>query len=273
MSDDSEDRLQIIVVDSLGPVYANNVLRLLTTDNGLYYSKNGVYTLIGATGAAHAASHQNGGSDEISVTGLAGLLADPQSVNVRKNSAGSVFQQKQLNLIEGSNVTLTVADDGVTGEVDITIAASGGSSIPVASCRVMRTSNQTIGTSSTTAISFDTESHDDGGLWAIGNPTRLVAPYDGYYYVWCCVRWANNATGRRLLFFKKNGTTDLGPDEGRPGNSVADTTNTMTCGGHFKLAQGDYIECVVNQDSGGNLDLLNSSEFFPLAGMILINVY
>jgi hypothetical protein len=125
MNDASEDRLQIIVVDSLGPVYANNVLRLLTTDNGLYYSKNGVYTLIGATGAAHASSHQNGGSDEIDVSGLSGLLADPQTVNVRKNSTGSVFQQKQLNLIEGSNITLTVADDGVTGEVDITIDAAG----------------------------------------------------------------------------------------------------------------------------------------------------
>jgi hypothetical protein len=31
-----------------------------------------------------------------------------------------------LNLIEGTNVTLTVADDGVDDEVDITIASSGG---------------------------------------------------------------------------------------------------------------------------------------------------
>src|SRR5688572_25862554 len=100
----------------------------------------------------------------------------------------------------------------------------GGSSVGKSS-RVARTSNQTIATSTSTAISFDSEIYDDGGFWAIGNPTRLTAPVDGYYEVWACVRWANNATGRRLLFYKKNATTDMGPEDGRPGNSVADTTN------------------------------------------------
>jgi len=33
----------------------------------------------GGVPAAHAASHQNGGSDEISVAGLSGTLADPQT--------------------------------------------------------------------------------------------------------------------------------------------------------------------------------------------------
>jgi hypothetical protein len=45
---------------------------------------------------------------------------------VRKNSAGTVFSRSQLNFIEGANVTLTVADDAGSGEVDITIAATGG---------------------------------------------------------------------------------------------------------------------------------------------------
>ena len=78
---------------------------------------------IATTGtAAHASSHQDGGSDEIVVTGLSGLLADPQKVNVRKNSGGSVFTRNQLNFIEGSGVTLTVLDDGT--EVDVTVAAT-----------------------------------------------------------------------------------------------------------------------------------------------------
>ncbi len=46
-----------------------------------------------------------------------------QSV-VRKNSAGSELIRRRLNLIEGSNVTLTVADDAVGDEVDITLAAA-----------------------------------------------------------------------------------------------------------------------------------------------------
>lgn len=47
---------------------------------------------------------------------------------VRKNSTGTVFERRRLNLIEGTNVTLTVADDAGNDEVDITIAATGGGS-------------------------------------------------------------------------------------------------------------------------------------------------
>ncbi len=39
----------------------------------------GVETILGPPPAAHAASHQNGGGDEISVAGLSGVLADPQT--------------------------------------------------------------------------------------------------------------------------------------------------------------------------------------------------
>jgi len=47
-------------------------------------------------------------------------------VYVRKNSTGTVVRQPRLNLIEGSNVTITVSEDTVDGEVDITIASTGG---------------------------------------------------------------------------------------------------------------------------------------------------
>jgi hypothetical protein len=49
-----------------------------------------------------------------------------QKVEVVKNSGVVVGTRKQLNFIEGSNVTLTIADDGVNDQVDITIAAAGG---------------------------------------------------------------------------------------------------------------------------------------------------
>lgn len=72
----------------------------------------------------HATNHQNGGTDEISVTGLSGLLADAQTVAIHKNGT-IVGTRKNVNFIEGTNVTLTIADDGVDDEVDVTINASG----------------------------------------------------------------------------------------------------------------------------------------------------
>lgn len=47
-------------------------------------------------------------------------------VNVRKNSTGSVFTRRRINLIEGTGITLTVADDSPNDEVDVTITAPSG---------------------------------------------------------------------------------------------------------------------------------------------------
>jgi hypothetical protein len=47
-------------------------------------------------------------------------------IEVVKNSGGIVGTRKQLNFIEGTNVTLTIADDAVNDQVDITINSSGG---------------------------------------------------------------------------------------------------------------------------------------------------
>jgi hypothetical protein len=76
---------------------------------------------------AHATSHQSGGSDVITVTGLSGLLSDAQKVTIRKNSGSNVGTRHRLNFIEGSGTTLTITDDATDNEVDITIASAGGS--------------------------------------------------------------------------------------------------------------------------------------------------
>jgi hypothetical protein len=57
---------------------------------------------------------------------LTGTLDANARVGVRKNSAGATFTRRRVNFIEGTNVTITVADDATDEEVDVTIAASGG---------------------------------------------------------------------------------------------------------------------------------------------------
>lgn len=47
-------------------------------------------------------------------------------IDVSKNSGSVVGTRPKLNVIEGTNVTLTVADNAGTGAVDVTIATSGG---------------------------------------------------------------------------------------------------------------------------------------------------
>jgi hypothetical protein len=47
-------------------------------------------------------------------------------VTIRKNSGANIGSRPRLNFIEGSNITLTIADDNVDNEIDITISASSG---------------------------------------------------------------------------------------------------------------------------------------------------
>lgn len=43
---------------------------------------------------------------------------------LRKNSGGAEFTRRRVNLIEGTGVTITMVDDGVDDEVDVTLDAS-----------------------------------------------------------------------------------------------------------------------------------------------------
>lgn len=47
-------------------------------------------------------------------------------LSVSKNAGATVGTRRKLNFMEGTNVTLTIADDAGNGEIDITINASGG---------------------------------------------------------------------------------------------------------------------------------------------------
>ncbi len=58
-------------------------------------------------------------------------------VGVRKNTAGSTFLRRRLNLIEGTGITLTVADDAGSEEVDVTVTATGTSLSAIDDQRVL----------------------------------------------------------------------------------------------------------------------------------------
>lgn len=55
-------------------------------------------------------------------------LSNNARVAVNKNSGATVGTRRRLNFIEGTGVTLTIADDSGNEEVDITIASSSGAS-------------------------------------------------------------------------------------------------------------------------------------------------
>ena len=68
-------------------------------------------------------------------------LGNVARTTVRKNAGADVGSRRRLNFTEGSNITLTIADDSVNEEIDITIAASGGGGTPAGSTNYIQYNN------------------------------------------------------------------------------------------------------------------------------------
>jgi len=126
--------------------------------------------------------------------------------------------------------------------------------------RVYRSTNQTIPNSTGIAISFDSERYDTDGIHS-GSSTQLYCNTAGKYSIHGQIYWDNNATGYRQLAISLNGTTQIAikRDEGQVGSNPMIHQISTT----WDLNVGDYVELVVNQTSGGNLNVLTASSFSP----------
>lgn len=72
----------------------------------------------------HAAEHEDGGSDEIAVDDLGGVLADPQKVDV--SVAGTpIGSRPKINLISGTNATVSAVDNPGANRIDVTVGGPG----------------------------------------------------------------------------------------------------------------------------------------------------
>ncbi|MBE7439062.1 MAG: hypothetical protein HS115_11445 [Spirochaetales bacterium] len=122
--------------------------------------------------------------------------------------------------------------------------------------RVIRSTNQTIGTGTFIAISFDLEIANTAGYWNNSNPTRLTAPSTGYYNLTCTVAFSPNATGDRAVGIQA-------PHAGQFAVSRVQAVTTgsvtsITTSAVHRFNTGQYAECYGAQSSGGNLDIYSS---------------
>lgn len=191
----------------------------------------------------------------------AGLLA--KSGNQTSITGNKTISSGTWDFTSATEVKVATA---ASGDNDTTAASTGfvqqelgnpSTSRPIG--RSARTSAQTIGTGSWTAISFDTELTDtDSMIDVSGQPTRVTCSTPGSYIVKANVSWAANNTGvRGIRVTHKNsaGTTQAtyGADL-RQSVSNGATVTECTTGHGVVLAAGDYVIVEVYQDSGGNLN-------------------
>lgn len=99
----------------------NSGLYYLATDNngGTLYQSSGSAWIQVAAGATHGATHSSGGPDALS-----GNLDATARLNIAKS--GTVTgTRREINLIPGTNISVTTADDSANEKVDVTLAITG----------------------------------------------------------------------------------------------------------------------------------------------------
>jgi hypothetical protein len=133
-------------------------------------------------------------------------------------------------------------------------------------CRAYNSALQTIGTGSATAITFDSERFDLGAMHDTGsNTSRLTVPSGGggKYLVGGNVAWqANSDSSRRIVQMRLNGSTPIGEENNAAINSASYAT-VQSLSTIYALAAADYVEVVVRQDAGGNLNVTASGNVSP----------
>ena len=116
-------------------------------------------------------------------------------------------------------------------------------------CRVINTGTQTIADSTITALVFNSEVHDTDGGWAIGSPGYLYARRDGYYVAGGAWSMVHSSSCRMWVAIRVSGSTYVGAGEIRSTANAYSVVHVTT--GMFWMSDGDYIQLLGLQDSGG----------------------
>ena len=133
-----------------------------------------------------------------------------------------------------------------------------------------RSTAQTIPTATQTKVIFDTVDSDGWNCWDVSpNPTRLSVPLTGRYIITGNVAFEASASGHRAINILKNNTLELARSDFNPVSNSVDTHSTVTCHA-VTLTKGDYVELRVWQNSGSDLDIMNTGDHNPKMSLIYL---
>ena len=152
------------------------------------------------------------------------------------------------------------------------LKAAGGAAVwetvslpqPMLAARVEQTAPQSIPNTAWTALVFDEEVRDDGGLFAPAAPSRMTAPIAGWYTASGGLEFVSNATGAaRFAAIYKNGIPGVGrrmAAQSAPVNASGFTPRVMLAIVLY-LSAGEFIEFYAYQDTGAALLVNIAADF------------
>ena len=124
-------------------------------------------------------------------------------------------------------------------------------------CRLFNTTDQSISNTTTTAITFNSESFDSGNYHSTSsNTSRITIPSgkDGYYQFSGATRWPGGSVlGLRAMYLYKNGAEVWAGTFVAPSNTTINETLIYTQ--IVSAVATDYFELMVYQSTGGAYDV------------------
>lgn len=156
----------------------------------------------------------------------------------------SVGTRPTLNFHEGSNVTLTIADDAGNDEIDITIAATGGggggSSAVTGAGLYLASTTPLAAANGTRPVEFDTVYMEDAGWTASTANNSLTVPNDGWYSLYGHIRLDSFIAGLQVLAIRD---VDTSIDYGR-GSQISSNHLEVTVSSVAYIEAGSEIGLV-----------------------------
>lgn len=172
---------------------------------------------------------------------------------------GDVSATYQLDVTGDAHVS-----DDVTIDGDLTVGAK--LTYTGQAARAYNSTNQLVATVTATALALDSERYDTDAIHDNAtNNSRLTCKTAGRYAIAASASFAANATGFRRLGIRLNGITEIARTSA-PSVGAADPTD-LTVETEYELAVNDYVQMVVYQSSGGNLNVLASTDYSPVLAM------
>ena len=114
------------------------------------------------------------------------------------------------------------------------------------------------------ALTFNSERVDVGAMHdTVTNTSRLTVPSGGagLFLIGGCIEFAANATGLRGVQIRLNGSTIIAIQEAP--SVGAGSAHPIAVTTAYQLADGDYLELMGKQSSGGSLNMLATTNYSP----------
>jgi hypothetical protein len=132
-----------------------------------------------------------------------------------------------------------------------------GNAMAFSGAKVYRNSTLSVNNGTPTAVPMQAELYDTGDYWSAGAADRFVITGTGYYRIALCVRWNYGGFNSWLTQIYKNGVTLLTERTIRTDPNFGVIIPAIT---QEYLEAGDYINFVVYQAAGANLEIASGRE-------------